>query len=105
MASSDASDDDTRLDHYFYSSPDRGDILAGLDRGGVGEIQIGMNARLDWASFFTLDVEVPEDLYSQSEMTCRHKTTRREPLTARTDGASSSPTGQGRRRSLFLRRR
>ena len=28
--------------YQFYSSPDRGDILAGLDRGGVGEIQISV---------------------------------------------------------------
>jgi mRNA interferase HigB len=57
MASSDASDDDTRPDHYFYSSPGRGDILAGLDRGGVGDQYDAWRAIVEGAQWKT-----PEDV-------------------------------------------
>jgi hypothetical protein len=54
-------------DHCFYSSSDRGDILAGLDRGGVGEIQIETRSKPDWASFFALDIEVRADFLTERD--------------------------------------
>ncbi len=54
-----------RPDHCFYSSSDRGDILAGLDRGGAGEMETSL--RPDRASFFALDIEVPEDSLTERD--------------------------------------
>ena len=59
------------------------------------------NCRPDWASFFALDIDAPEDFLAQRDDSPPQQ---REPLIAGTQEASGNPTGQARRRSPLRRR-
>ena len=71
-----------RPGHCFNYSSSHRDILAGLDRGDLGEIQIGgprlirlstvlglppSHVKRDWTSYFALEVDVPDDFLADRD--------------------------------------
>ena len=85
-----------RPGHCFNYSSSHRDILAGLDRGDVGEIQFETRSRPDWASLFKLfGVEVPDALPAQRDDS---PPDHRDPLVAAAEGADANATRQAYRR-------
>ena len=83
-----------RPGHCFNCSSGRRNILAGLDGGWAGEIQIGTRSGPDWASLFELSASVPEALPAQrDESPPEH----REPLVAAAEVTAATATHQAYR--------